>query len=166
IAIVASFSRLWCFSQGHRFKQWTGDDSKSLMKVYLLAIEGRVPQDVVHIFCAFLEFFYLVQCNIITETMLNEIQDALQHFHHYREVFKTTRAILTLSLPCQHSLKHYFYHIKCFAAPNGLCSSITENKHIRAVKEPYQCSNPFNTLGKMLLTNQCLDKLAAMQADF
>ncbi|KAH9983623.1 hypothetical protein BJV74DRAFT_776790 [Russula compacta] len=33
IASVASFSGLKCFTQGHHFKQWTGNDSKALMKV-------------------------------------------------------------------------------------------------------------------------------------
>ncbi|KZP05117.1 hypothetical protein FIBSPDRAFT_766326, partial [Athelia psychrophila] len=53
-----------------------------------------------------------------------------------------------------------------FGAPNGLCSSITETKHIRAVKEPWRRSSRFNALGQMLVTNQRLDKLAAMRVDF
>ena len=32
IAGVASFTGLQCFPQGHNFKQWTGNDSKALMK--------------------------------------------------------------------------------------------------------------------------------------
>ena len=44
--------------------------------------------------------------------------------------------------------------------PNGLCSSITESKHIKAVREPWQHSNQFNVLSQMLLTNQRMDKLA------
>ena len=56
--------------------------------------------------------------------------------------------------------------IWAFGAPNGLCSSITEPKHIKAVKKPYQRSSHYKALGQMLLTNQCLDKLAAAQVDF
>ncbi|KIK80694.1 hypothetical protein PAXRUDRAFT_157990, partial [Paxillus rubicundulus Ve08.2h10] len=137
IATVASFSGLWQFPQGHRFKQWTGNNSKALMKVYLPAIKGHVLQDVVLTFHAFLEFCYLVWCNVTMETTLNKIEGSLQCFHQYSEVFKTTGAVLTFSLPHQHSLKHYVHHIQLFAAPNGLCSSITENKHIKVVKEPY-----------------------------
>ena len=33
IAIVPPFSGLWQFPEGRGFKQWTGDDSKALMKV-------------------------------------------------------------------------------------------------------------------------------------
>jgi hypothetical protein len=56
--------------------------------------------------------------------------------------------------------------IKLFGSPGGLCSSITESKHITAVKEPWRRSNRYNALGQMLLTNQRLDKLAASRVDF
>ncbi|KAF8233253.1 hypothetical protein L208DRAFT_1163801, partial [Tricholoma matsutake] len=52
-----------------------------------------------------------------------------------------------------------------FGVPNGLCSSITESKHIKAIKEPWQhssCNEPL----QMLLTNQQLDKLAAACVNF
>ncbi|KAI6039388.1 hypothetical protein EDC04DRAFT_3090248 [Pisolithus marmoratus] len=55
---------------------------------------------------------------------------------------------------------------KEFGASNGLCSSITESKHIKAVKKPWRCSNHFKVLGQMLITNECLDKLAVAQVDF
>ena len=61
---------------------------------------------------------------------------------------------------------HYTDFIMDFGVPNGLCSSITESRHITAVKKPWRHSNQWNALGQMLQTNQCLDKLTAMQADF
>ena len=63
-------------------------------------------------------------------------------------------------------MKHYIDMIQLFGAPNGLCSSITELKHIKAVKEPYRHSNRNQPLGQMLLTNQRLDKLAAVRSNF
>ncbi|KAG1894945.1 uncharacterized protein F5891DRAFT_1130746 [Suillus fuscotomentosus] len=105
IAAVAPFSGLRRFLQGRGFKQWTGDDSKALMKnlliqqVYLPAIEGHVPTDIVCAFRALLEFCYLVRHNIITEHVLVEIEDALSRFHHYHEIFKTSGTIPTFSLP-------------------------------------------------------------------
>jgi len=56
--------------------------------------------------------------------------------------------------------------IRLFGAPNGLCSSITEAKHIKAVKEPWRRSNHNKPLKQILLTNQHLDKLAAARIDF
>ncbi|KAG2126611.1 hypothetical protein DEU56DRAFT_872879 [Suillus clintonianus] len=140
VAAVASFSGLRQFPQGRDFKQWTGDDSKALMKVFLPAIEGHVPEDMVH------------------------IQDALHCFHCYRKIFDVV--VPTFSLPHQHLMTHYTDMIQLFGAPNGLCSSITESKHIKAVKEPWRWSSKHNALGQMLVTNQHLDKLAASQVDF
>ncbi|KAG2153475.1 uncharacterized protein EDB93DRAFT_1248740 [Suillus bovinus] len=138
IAAVPAFSGLRRFPQGRNFQQWTGDDSKALMKVYLPAIEGYVPVEIVRTFHAFLKFCYLVRRNIITEKTLTEIDDALARFHQYHEIFKSSGMILTFSLPRQHSMKHYHTLIRLFGAPNGLCSSITESKHIKAVKEPWR----------------------------
>lgn len=69
-------------------------------------------------------------------------------------------------LPRQHSMAHYSELIRQFGAPNGLCSSITEAKHIKAVKEPWRRSNRHNPLGQILWVNQRLDKLAAARVHF
>ena len=138
------------------------------MQLYLPAIEGYVPSEIVCTFCSFLEFCYLVCQHVITEQTLKDIEDALACFHHYWEIFKSSKitVVETFSLPQQHTAKHYPELIHLFGAPNGLCSSITECKHIKAVKEPYWWSNRYNVIGQMLLTNQCLDKLASCHADF
>ena len=136
------------------------------LQVYIAAIEGYVPQDVIRTFHAFLEFCYLVRRNVITEPMLTAIEDALARFHLYREVFRNANVITTFSLPQQHAMKHYPYLIRQFGAPNGLCSSITESKHIKAVKRPYWHTNRFQALRQMLVINQRLDKFAAARADF
>lgn len=166
ISVVPPFSRLRRFPQGRGFEQWTGDDSKALMKVYLPAIEGHVPPDVVRCFRAFLEFCYIARANVITEQTLASLDDALQRFYRYRVVFQTTGVRFDISLPRQHSMAHYSMLIRLFGAPNGLCSSITESKHIEAAKVPWRRSNRYNALLQMLLTNQRLDKLAAARASF
>ncbi|KAG1867514.1 hypothetical protein C8R48DRAFT_599506 [Suillus tomentosus] len=135
---------LQCFPDGHGFKQWTGKDSKALMKVYIPAIKDHIPEDITHAFSACLGFCYLVWREALTEDDLLHVQEALDRFHQYWEIFKTS----------------------AFYAPNGLCSSITESKHIKAVKEPWHRSSRFKALGQMLLTNQCLDKIAAACAYF
>jgi hypothetical protein len=87
---------------------------------------------------AFLEFCYLVRRDSITETTLEEISAALANFHRQRVVLKQTGVRINFNLPRQHSLEHYRRNIQLFGAPNGLCSSITESKHIKAVKEPWR----------------------------
>ncbi|KAI6098545.1 hypothetical protein F5141DRAFT_1190759 [Pisolithus sp. B1] len=112
------------FPDGQGFSQWTGNDSKALMKV-------------------------------------------LDHFHQYHEIFwEVGMCIDGFSLPHQHSLVHYGALIHLFGAPNGLCMSIMESKHIIAVKKPWQWSSKHNALGQMLWTNQCLTQLATACADY
>ncbi|KAG1882203.1 hypothetical protein F4604DRAFT_1879601 [Suillus subluteus] len=86
IAVVAPFSALQHFPDGHGFQQWTGDNSKALMK-------GHVPQDMVCAFGTLLDFCYLVWCKALTKADLVQIQDALNCFHKYQEIFKTTGAV-------------------------------------------------------------------------
>jgi hypothetical protein len=115
----------------------------------------------VHAVSAFLDFCYLVQHNVLNESTLDAIDDVLAHFHDNRVVFEEAGVWTdSFSLPRQHSMKHYCSLIQMFGAPNGLCSSITESKHIKAVKEPWRRSSKCDVLGQMLVTNQRLDKLS------
>jgi len=96
-----------------------------------------------------------------------ELQDVLDRFQHYRTIFQTSGIHPDgFNLPRQHTRLHYFKLIRAFGAPNGLCLSITESKHIAAIKEPWRRLSHYNALGQMLLTNQQLDKLAASRANF
>jgi len=133
----------------------------------LNALEGYVPKDITKTLKAFLDFCYIARQNVLTEDSLNALDAALERFHHYREIFRTSGVRPDgFSLPRQHSLKHYRRHIENFGAPNGLCSSITESKHITAVKKPWRRSNRHEALKQMLTINTRNDKLAAARADF
>ncbi len=116
---------------------------------------------------AFLDFCYLARRNVITDKGLEEMQEALNQFHHYREIFVLTGVRSNgFSLPRQHSIFHYPKHIRDFAAMNGHCTSITESKHIDAVKKPWRSSNKHDPLQQMLLTNQRFDKMIASRINF
>ncbi|KAI6107418.1 hypothetical protein EV401DRAFT_2077233 [Pisolithus croceorrhizus] len=137
IAAAPPFPGLQRFPDGRGFSQWMGDDSKALMK------------------------------NIITEDMLSDLKMALDRFHRYCEIFQDVSVRIDgFSLPHQHSLVHYGALIHLFGAPNGLCMSITESKHIVVVKRPWWRLSKHNALGQILQTNQCLTQLAAACADF
>ncbi|TCD60181.1 hypothetical protein EIP91_010605 [Steccherinum ochraceum] len=167
IALAPPFTGLRRFPQGRGFKQWTGDDSKALMKVYLPAILGYVPDDMVQALRAFLEFCYLVRRNVFTAETFSQMEETLEHYYKYREIFQKSGACPKgYELPRQHSLKHYLWLTILFGAPNGLCSSITESKHIAAVKEPWRRTNRFKALVQMLIINTRKDKLAAARTDF
>jgi hypothetical protein len=134
-------------------------------QVYLPAITGHVPPQMVRATSSFMEFCYLVRRSVLDDKDLEAIDAAVAEFHQERVAFNVIRPD-GYSLPRQHSIVHYRYLIQEFGAPNGLCSSITESKHIKAVKEPWRRSSRFEALGQMLVTNQRLDKLAAVRVNF
>ncbi|KAJ3793844.1 hypothetical protein GGU11DRAFT_748543 [Lentinula aff. detonsa] len=146
LAVVPAFPGLRRFPHGRRFKQWTGDDSKALMKIFLPAVAEYLPQDMLKCLSSFLNFCYLVRRSDIDEMSLKAIKTSIESFHHYRNIFQTYGLITD------------------FGVPNGLCSSITESRHITAVKKPWRRSNRYNALSQMLLTNQWIDKLPALRA--
>ncbi len=118
-------------------------------------------------FAAFLEFCYLVRRDAVDDDVIIEIGNALDNFHKERIIFEEVGVRVSgFSLPRQHSLKHYKNIIQQFGAPNGLCSSITESKHIKAVKQPWRRSNRYKALNQMLVTNSRVDKLAAARVVF
>ncbi|KAF7359961.1 hypothetical protein MVEN_00723000 [Mycena venus] len=165
ISAVPEFPGLRRFPDGRDFNQWTGDDSKALMKIYLAAVAGYLPSDMIKAIAAFMDFCYLVRRNAISSPDLITIKQCLERFHRYRQIFIDCGVRVDISLPRQHSLVHYICGIRLFGFPNGLCSSITESKHIKAVKEPWRRSSRYNALSQMLVTLQRLDKLAALKSD-
>src|SRR5258708_3326561 len=115
----------------------------------------------------FLDACYLVCRAAINEDTIAELQMAIAQVQEYREIFRVHGVRPRgFSLPRQHSLIHYPHQIREFGAPAGLCSSITESRHITAVKRPWRRSNHHDALGQMLLTNQRLDKLNTAWNDF
>ncbi len=59
----------------------------TVIQVYLPAICGIVPDDMVRAIRAFLDFCYIARRNIIDAHSLVELENALDRFRHYREVF-------------------------------------------------------------------------------
>ncbi|KDR66445.1 hypothetical protein GALMADRAFT_147875 [Galerina marginata CBS 339.88] len=166
ISAVPSYAGLRRFSEGRDFAQWTGDDSKALMKVYIAAIAGHVPSTMVQCISAFMELCYIFRRNVITASALATAEALLRRFHELRHVFIAEGVRESISLPRQHALSHYLTSITLFGSPNGLCSSITESKHIKAVKEPWRRSSRFRALIQMLRTIIRMEKLAALRRRF
>ncbi|KAH9039488.1 hypothetical protein EDB83DRAFT_2507662 [Lactarius deliciosus] len=140
ISAVAPFPGLRRFADGRDFKQWMGDDSKALMKVFLAAIAGYVPSAMVRCVAAFMDACYIAHC--------------VEMFHELHAIFIEAGVRATLSLPRQHALKHFYHSIHLFGSPNGLCSSITESKHIRAALT--QMLTTLQRMDKMLTLHRCL----------
>ncbi|KAF9525988.1 hypothetical protein CPB83DRAFT_870662 [Crepidotus variabilis] len=154
------------FPEGRNFEQWTGNDSKALMKVYLACIVNYVPSRMIQCLAAFLDFCYIARQNSLSGSDLIKLDDVLRQFHENRQVFIDAGVRDDISLPRQHSLVHYSWMIRLFGSPNGLCSSIMESKHIVAVKKPWRCSSRTDPLPQMLRRVTREEKLEAVCRHF
>ena len=94
------------------------------------------------------------------------MEGALQQFHELREVFREAGVRENFALPRQHALVHYVESIRKFGSPNGLCSSITESKHITAVKETWRRSSRHDPIDQMVRCLTRLSKIAAARMEF
>ena len=134
------------------------------------AIEGFVPQDIIRCFTSYLDFCYIARSSVFTQSTLDRLDEALKQFHKFRRVFQRIGVrdptSVGFSLPRQHSMTHYRRHIENFGAPNGLCSSITESKHILAVKRPWRRSSRYNAIYQIMQTNCRSEKLTTARAVF
>jgi hypothetical protein len=95
----------------------------AFVQVWVSAIEGFVPQDVIRCFNAYLDFCYIARASTFTKSTLDHLDDALKRFHEHRQVFQRIGVrdptLLGFSLPRQHAMTHYRQHIENFGAPNG-----------------------------------------------
>ncbi|KAH6908107.1 hypothetical protein BKA70DRAFT_1104154 [Coprinopsis sp. MPI-PUGE-AT-0042] len=163
ISAVPIYPGLRRFKEGRDFQQWTGDDSKALMKVYIAAIVGYVPDTMVQCLSAFMEVCYILRRNAITASALGCANHELEQFYSLREIFIETGTRNSISLPRQHSLMHFIKAVQLFGSPNGLCSSITESRHIEAVKKPWRRTNKNEPLLQMLQIIVRQDKMATLR---
>ena len=108
------------------------------MKVYLPAIVGYVPDDIVKCLRTFLEVCYITRRQDIDVKALDRLDDVLEQFKELREVFQVPDVREKgFALPHMHSMFHYCHQVEDFGAPGGLCLSITESCHVTAVNKPY-----------------------------
>jgi hypothetical protein len=138
----------------------------SACQVFLAAVTGYIPSAMVQCIAAFMDACYIARRNAITAPALECFRRSVEQFQKLRNIFIETGVRATISLPRQHALKHFHYAIQFFGSPNGLCSSITESKHIKAVKEPWRRSSRFQALVQMLQTLTRMDKMAALHQAF
>lgn len=115
---------------------------------------------------AFLNCCYVVRRNYITSSDITFYKSELARFHHLRQVFIDTGVRTSVELPRSHSMMHYADGIELFGSPNGICSSITESKHIVSIKDTWRRSSRNQPLPQMLRTITREEKLTAIRTVF
>ena len=111
---------------------------------------------------AFMDAFYIACRNAINALSLEYLEDCVKAYHQLHDIFVDAGVPISLSLPRQHALKHLHRAVHLFGSPNGLCSSITESKHILVVKRTWRRSSRYRALAQMLKTLLRMDKMTAL----
>lgn len=131
--------------------------------MYLAAVVGYLPSKMIRCLSTFINACYIVRRNAISEPVRQRFKNLVEQFQQLRSIFIESGVRASISLPRQHALPHFVNAIELFGAPNGLCSSITESKHIKAVKEPWRRSSRFRALVQMLIIIIRMEKMAALR---
>ncbi|KAF8871154.1 hypothetical protein CPB84DRAFT_1904820 [Gymnopilus junonius] len=143
IACAPPFPGLRHFHEGRGFKQWTGNDSKGLMKVYLPAIAGHLPDQMTH-------------STKWTPPYLTSMKIA-----KFFALCGQTASLFHASTPC--SLPSIHRAIRC----TKWCLLFYHRKQAyQSCKEALPTFESNKPLGQMLVTNQHLNKLAAARVNF
>ena len=135
-------------------------------EVFLGAIAGYVPSAMVRCVAAFMNACYVARRNSIDSPSLEYFRDCVDTYHDLRTVFPEAGLCVKQSVPRQHALTHFYQGIHLFGSPNGLCSSITESKHIRVVKIPWRMSSRYHALTQMLRIIERMEKMQALRRHF
>ena len=87
---------------------------------------------------AFLDFCYLIWQPVFMSEVLDKIDTTLNTYYKFREIFHEAGILDRDEFPIkQHAIAHFQHLIEEYGAPNAICTSIIEFKHIDTVKKPY-----------------------------
>ncbi|KIJ59548.1 hypothetical protein HYDPIDRAFT_177794 [Hydnomerulius pinastri MD-312] len=100
-------------------KQWTGTEHKEMQKVFVGLVAGAVPERVLTVTRALLDFSYFAQLKVHTEASLTELDTALATFHANKDVFIELGVRSHFNIPKIHQLSHYVWSIRLLGSPDG-----------------------------------------------
>ena len=118
------------------------------MKVFLPAVMGFVPDEMVMCLGAFLNFCYVTHHSDFDETTLDDLDATLARFHLHREIFCTTGVHEEngFNLPHQHTLVHFCCNIEDFGTLNGICSSTSHHCSQEAMASVKSIRSPWSNV--------------------
>ena len=121
--------------------QWTGAEAKEIEKVLLGLLTGHVEPDVVSAVKALINFIYLAQYHVHSDTTLAKLRDVLSAFHRHKDVFVQLGIRKQFNIPKLHALLHYLEAICALGCLDGLNTEMSERLHIDYAKVAYRASS-------------------------
>jgi Plavaka transposase len=139
---IPTYPGLRHFKKGiSNISQWTGKEMKHMQSVLGCLLAGAVPERVMKVAHALLDFIYLAQFRCHTSESLDSMQQALDEFHNNKDVFVSEGIRTHLNIPKIHSMAHYIEMIRSHGSADGYNTEISERLHIDYAKNAYRASN-------------------------
>ncbi|KAG8727590.1 hypothetical protein FRC12_022379 [Ceratobasidium sp. 428] len=138
-----------------KIKQWTGRESKELMKQFLPIIVGSgCDPDFVGMVRAALDFMYYAHSAELTSEDLKEMDHALEEFHRLKGVVVRMGIFQNMGrfdkIAKLHMISHYTHLTRQLGAPDGYNTESPEHLHIMYAKTPYRASNKCQPTAQMV----------------
>jgi hypothetical protein len=127
------------------------DPSLEIQKVILGVLAGLIPNDAHHAMRVILDFIYYAQLPTHTSYTLLVLDDALNTWHHYKEVFVRlgVRKELLFRINKIHSMERYVRIIMDLGSADGFSTELPERLHIEYAKTAYRSTNRKQYLQQM-----------------
>ncbi|KAF9235882.1 hypothetical protein BU15DRAFT_89436 [Melanogaster broomeanus] len=140
--MLPNYAGLRHFHKGiSSIKQWTGTEHKEMQKVFVGLLAGAIPDRVLTVARALLDFSYFAQLKVHSERSLTELNTALATFHAHKDVFIELEVRAHFNIPKIHQLSHYVQSIRLYGSPDGFNTELPERLHIDFAKDAYHSSN-------------------------
>lgn len=131
--------------------QWTGREHKEMEKVFATLIYGAVKPEVSAVARAIIDFIYYASFETHTTTTLNRLQEALDTFHEFKDIFVQEGIREHFRIPKIHSMEHYTAFIRSKGSCPNFNTELSERLHINYAKQGYQASNRRDYMEQMVV---------------
>jgi hypothetical protein len=125
----------------------SGTEHKQMSRFLLgLVIDVRLPGNasparLVHATQSLLDFLYLAQLPVHSDSSIDALETALDEFHANKGVFEDLGVRNNFNIPKLHFLQHYAELIKLFGTTDNFNTEATERLHIDFAKDAYAATN-------------------------
>ncbi|QRV93925.1 hypothetical protein RhiJN_21943 [Ceratobasidium sp. AG-Ba] len=135
-------------------KQWTGRESKEMLKQILPAVLGDLCPEEAQLARSIIDFIFIAHSASMTDTDLATLEHELDTFHRFKDVliakgFYQSEARFD-RIAKLHALSHYVEMIRWLGTPDGYSTELSEHLHIEFAKVPWRASNKVRPLPQML----------------
>ena len=133
--------------------QWTGTEHKQMQRVFLCLLSGapNVDDRILAVTRSLIDFIYYAQFQLHTDETLGALEECLNTFHRYKDVFIELELREDFNIPKFHSLLHYVNAIRNLGSLDGYNTESPERLHIDYAKEAYRASNKRDYVEQMTL---------------